>query len=292
MESIIKYSKIQCVLFEKPPYNDFAVQELISLLDHFGLTHPKVFDHESVDYSFESCYTINRNNFQFYPFLYLSIDSKKLHFLQEILSRSVCIARFVEIYAEGKTIEELNKSLMGKDYIFSKENNINDTKCSDFAFNALRREIRSDETFSFVVHAQYKKLKRQEQIKHIELLDLPKISGKCNLSNPDRVFILNELYNYDSKELIRVYFGKDLFAIKRNVPFHSRYNLSKRLMLGPTSTDHNLAFLMANMAQASNEKFMIDPFLGTASILIACTHFNALCFGSEIGKFQFATLPN
>lgn len=104
------------------------------------------------------------------------------------------------------------------------------------------------------------------------------------MKNPDRVFILCELYDYVSKNLIKSFFGKDLFAIQKKKQFHSKYALPDRIMLGPTSTDHNLAFLMANMGQVDSNMFVIDPFLGTASILVACSHFGASCFGSEIGN--------
>ena len=153
-------------------------------------------------------------------------------------------------------------------------------------YEDINKEVMSNETFAFVVHSQYKKLKREEQTLKINTLELPKIRGKCNLKKPDRVFILAELYDYNSKELIKVFFGKDLFAIQRKIPFHTKYGLPDRLMLGPTSTDHNLAFLMANMGHVDSSKTVIDPFLGTASILIACSHFGSMCFGSEIGSLN------
>lgn len=47
----------------------------------------------------------------------------------------------------------------------------------------------------------------------------------------------------------QLYFGNCVAASRlyeKNDTFHTRYNLSKRPYLGPTSTDHELAFLMAN----------------------------------------------
>ena len=61
-----------------------------------------------------------------------------------------------------------------------------------------------------------------------------------------------------------------------------KYDLKKRLYLGPTSLDHALALIMANLAGAKPGCMALDPFVGTASILIALSHFGAQCFGTDI----------
>lgn len=47
-----------------------------------------------------------------------------------------------------------------------------------------------------------------------------------------------------------IYFGKKVASILHNPKveelFYSKYNLKIRPYLGPTSTDHELAFMMAN----------------------------------------------
>ena len=284
MEKTLHFKKIQCVLIEKPPFNDFAVQELISLLDLFDLLHQDCFIHENLKITEATLHLISRANFKFYPFIYLSVEESRLPRLKDLLDRAVCVGRFVEVFLEGASIDEINQKLPGSDYEFTLEKKINDTHCSDFIYETVKRELLSPESFSFTVFGQYKKLARKTKIEHIEQLALPQIQGKCDLASPDRVFILGELYEYPSQKLLRVFWGKDLFKIQKRTPFNSRYALTNRLMLGPTSTEHNLAFLMANMGQAHKDQILIDPFLGTGSILIACSHFEALCFGSEIGR--------
>lgn len=54
------------------------------------------------------------------------------------------------------------------------------------------------------------------------------------------------------------------------------------MYLGPTSTDHELAFLMANQARLQSSDIVLDPFVGTGSILIAAAHFKSVCIGTEI----------
>ena len=48
--------------------------------------------------------------------------------------------------------------------------------------------------------------------------------------------------------------------------------------------DHELAFLLTNMAQVSEGSFVYDPFVGSASTSIACAYFGAVTFGSDIDK--------
>lgn len=61
-----------------------------------------------------------------------------------------------------------------------------------------------------------------------------------------------------------------------------KYDLKKRLYLGPTTLDHGLAFLMANMAGVKPGHVCMDPFVGTASLLIALAHHGAFCMGTDI----------
>lgn len=60
------------------------------------------------------------------------------------------------------------------------------------------------------------------------------------------------------------------------------YSLKKRPFLGPTSMDAHLAFLMANQALVRPGAAVLDPFVGTGSVLVAAAHFGALCFGADI----------
>jgi len=42
--------------------------------------------------------------------------------------------------------------------------------------------------------------------------------------------------------------------------------------------------MMSNQALVKEGDCVLDPFAGTGSILVAASHFGALCFGSEIDK--------
>ena len=64
--------------------------------------------------------------------------------------------------------------------------------------------------------------------------------------------------------------------------FFAKFDLDKRPYLGPTSTDHELAFLMANQALVTAGDLVYDPFVGSGSIALACSHFGAHVLGSDL----------
>jgi tRNA (guanine10-N2)-methyltransferase len=63
-----------------------------------------------------------------------------------------------------------------------------------------------------------------------------------------------------------------------------KYKLNNRLYLGHATTPEVLAFIMNNFALVNKDKIVLDPFVGSAGILIAASHMKAVCFGCEIDK--------
>jgi tRNA (guanine10-N2)-methyltransferase len=47
-----------------------------------------------------------------------------------------------------------------------------------------------------------------------------------------------------------------------------KYDLKKRHYIGPTSLDHTLAIIMANVSHVKKGSVVLDPFVGTASLLV------------------------
>ncbi|DAZ93518.1 TPA: hypothetical protein N0F65_002444 [Lagenidium giganteum] len=58
--------------------------------------------------------------------------------------------------------------------------------------------------------------------------------------------------------------------------------LKKRAYIGPTSMESEMALLMANMALVQRNDLVIDPFVGTGSVLVPCATHGAICFGTDI----------
>jgi tRNA G10 N-methylase Trm11 len=116
---------------------------------------------------------------------------------------------------------------------------------------------------------------------------------------------------YTEEELAvprRVLFGRRLCGSGRGAV--SLLNLSKRKYLGKdylcganaldnccmteyrhvvgfchtatTSMDHELSLIMANMACVRRGSMVLDPFVGSGSILVACAHYGGFCVGTDI----------
>lgn len=90
----------------------------------------------------------------------------------------------------------------------------------------------------------------------------------------------------DNEDDEMIYFGNVVASCRvddfREDTFHAKYSLKLRPYLGPTSTDHELALLMANQGQVREGDFVYDPFVGTGSIAAALQHFKAFVFGSDL----------
>ncbi|KAF3675005.1 hypothetical protein FXO37_06107 [Capsicum annuum] len=110
--------------------------------------------------------------------------------------------------------------------------------------------------------------------------------GRVSLKNPHHTFWLIETGDYDSNNGLppiagrRIFFGREIGAADRKLM--PTYQLKSRNFLGPTAMDAEMAFLMANQAQAKAGRLVYDPFVGTGSILVAATHYGAITMGVDI----------
>lgn len=88
----------------------------------------------------------------------------------------------------------------------------------------------------------------------------------------------------DARPPLAVYFGRILGqgrATKGRGDVE-RYSLKKRTYLGPTSMDAELSFIMSNLGHVEKGKYVMDPFVGTGSILLSCAIRGAFCIGTDI----------
>jgi tRNA (guanine10-N2)-methyltransferase len=119
-----------------------------------------------------------------------------------------------------------------------------------------------------------------------------RVLGKVHANAPERIFDLIEDHRWfeghhrDPSEstLRRVYFGVELsnFRDLKNRKFNLKFELPQRIYLGPTSTDNDLAFLMIHQCQIEAGDFVLDPFVGTGSLLIPAAYYGAHTFGSDL----------
>jgi len=256
--------------FRQPPeYINFCIAELKSLFALHNIPACDVFDFptpEIAEMVKQKPYMLNKDLFPSFPFVYLKNQDDEL--LEKIISRSILIKSFVRVLSEGKSIEELIA-------------NVDKEKSKDI--------IESEDSFCFFVDAHNKYYNREEQLKMIDKFGALPFKGKINLNNPKRIFLLLEDWenNHVTTNLVHklktAYFGVQVCKIGRGKDaVNSGYELAKRPYLGPTSTDNDLSFLMANQALIKENDFVLDPFLGTGSLLIPASHFKAACFGTDI----------
>lgn len=58
--------------------------------------------------------------------------------------------------------------------------------------------------------------------------------------------------------------------------------MKSRKFIGNTSMDAQLSLLMANQAQVKDGDLVLDPFVGSGSLLVAAAQFGGYVFGTDI----------
>jgi len=106
-----------------------------------------------------------------------------------------------------------------------------------------------------------------------------------SLSDPQRIFSIMEDVGrerpFDAKPK-RIYLGVKL--CDGNAELIEQYNVKKRMYIGTTTMDAELSLLVANQALARPGSLIYDPFAGTGSLMISCSHFGAVTVGADIDK--------
>lgn len=105
------------------------------------------------------------------------------------------------------------------------------------------------------------------------------------MSNPVNSFTIFEMWPFNSIPLgipdpDTIYLTR--FVSNSSREMVSRFDLKKRGYISTTSMDSELALVTANLALAAPGKLFYDPFAGTGSFPIACSHFGAISWGSDI----------
>lgn len=252
--------ELLCCLLSKPKYLSFSFPELASLALLEGITQAQLLgryteeltgkSHEEVSVHFaEKC----RTN----PALYVHLPSSEA--AMRLLSRSVCMDKFIQVFSSGPSIDSLISQLQS-------------TPNPDLVSAISNPE----NSFAFYLDYFKDSVVFEDQIRIFEKFEILQFAGNVNLNNPKlRFWVIRDLNG-------TFYFGKEAAKAKERTRFYSKYNLNQREYLGPTSTDNELAFLMVNEGLVQAGSLVLDPFVGTGSILVAASHFGALCYGSDI----------
>ena len=244
-------------IFNNNFYN-FCLPELISIAELYNL---KNFTYNKDTFSY---------NIQKEPYITISFDGvENPDLCKKLIERCTLLKNIIKVYGEGSSMDEVIDDI--------EKNNIKEFK----------DEVESLKSFRFDIDFRGKCETRQIELEMINKFDKFGFKAKVDIKNAERIFVIfrNSVENQKTKEIIstKYYFGIEMAGKdEKKLHFYTKYVLTKRKYIGPTATDHLLSFLMANFAQIKEGQMVIDPFVGTGSLLIPPSHYKALCFGCDL----------
>jgi tRNA G10 N-methylase Trm11 len=240
---------------------EFRVPELIAVAEMHGLTAESL--------RMEWCTPFREKG----TFMWIELPSVEV--AVSVANRAVLLRGIYQVFASGKSYEELHQSLAAT------------------ADAETEAHFSAEDPFKFEVHAIGRRFHGSEKLELMDKFvhDAParfRPKGKVNLKAPSRTFAIIEEHDFQDREDNStistvpdlIYFGLQLS--EGNHSIMDRYDLKKRKYIGTTSMSAELSFLVANMAKAQRSKLIVDPFVGTGSLLVACSHFGASLIGADI----------
>lgn len=227
---------------------DFRISELLSISSLFSFkVHFQLQDHRKEN-----------------PHLLIGLPNEDC--ARKLLSRAVSIKSLYEVWGHGQNLTDVKQSVL------------------HYPVHKMKPFSSRDSTFKIIIESFNKKLTVCQQRELIDQFEFLPFQGCVKLSDPDHVFSLLVDYGDDSNTAPplpdRMFFGRLIGQGQRHLLQH--YSLKTRHFIGNTSMDPQLSFLMANQGQACQGSFVFDPFVGTGSILVSCSHFGSHVIGSDI----------
>ncbi|CAL8108445.1 unnamed protein product [Orchesella dallaii] len=182
---------------------------------------------------------------------------------RKLMSKTVLAHSCYELWASGVALEDLHENMK-----------LNLHLVAPFV----------DDSFQFRVDTYGKTLTHKEKLPLIDTFEYMPLDGKVDLKTPELSLHLIQFFGMDPNRVpeypYQQYFGRWLFDGQRRLV--SKINLKDRKFIGNTSMDPLLSLLMANLALVKPNDIVLDPFVGTGSLLVASALMNAYVVGSDI----------
>ncbi|WIA11111.1 hypothetical protein OEZ85_011255 [Tetradesmus obliquus] len=199
------------------------------------------------------------------PFWYVHLPNEQV--AAAIVARAVLIRGIFELWGEGSSFEEMGAAVA--------------------ALPAATKApyCGPDTSFKVVLDAWGHSWSEEQQQQMIDRCPefLPS-QGRVELRAPQQTFWLACARLGGANGLPasepRWYFGRQVALADRS--WVKGYALPRRAYIGPTSMDPEVAFLMTNLAQVRRSSLVLDPYVGTGSILIAAAARGAHTMGCDI----------
>jgi len=185
----------------------------------------------------------------------------------KINSRSISVKFCVELWAEGSNFKEFHEALQ----------TCNEARAGNKCFA-------EDQSFKVHIESFNKKVSGKERHDKIESLSYLPLRGPVNLTNPDVIFSYLEFHGFDQNNLPeepeKIMFGRLVGEGQRDKI--RKLDIKKRKFIGNTTMDPQLALLMSNICKVREGSTVLDPFVGTGSLLVAAAEFGGFVLGSDI----------
>ena len=218
-----------------------------------------------------------------------NVKTKKMG-VAEMLSRCSLIKSVVELWGYAVEMDDCASKTM-------------DWVKSNIGRQVFGRVSDLSQSWKITIHTLGTKFTREEQDEMRKKFSYIGFNGQVKMNDPDHEYILIREVEMDGKGSpvyprhhngrtiipqnalrppLSCYFGRLLCGSRKCVESMERFNLKHRKFLGPTSMDAELSFVMTNFGQVQNGSVVLDPFVGTGSILLSCALRGAYCIGTDI----------
>ncbi|XP_014214410.1 tRNA (guanine(10)-N2)-methyltransferase homolog [Copidosoma floridanum] len=223
---------------------NFRMAEMDSIISMFSITYKSI--HKPADQ----------------PFWIIELPSESAARL--IADRSVLLKHCIELWSHSNTIHGLHSTLQA----------IPHNETAPFLTT----------TYKIFVETFCKHFTQTEKVEKVEAFSYLPWTGKVNLKNPDTTLFYIEYYglqpNAIPEEPLDLFFGRLIADGQRDKI--KKLSLKSRKFIGNTSMDPQLSIIMANQAQVKSGDIVLDPFVGSGSLLIPASMFGGYTLGTDI----------
>jgi tRNA G10 N-methylase Trm11 len=186
-----------------------------------------------------------------------------------IAARSILVQRVLELWCVGDTIQTVSKEVL---LLAAGE-------------RAAELAALAGTTFKIDVQAAMHTMERDRLAQTLGMFrGFPLFTtSKVSLKEPKTTFTV--IYDHTVRQLSeskRVFFGREIGVCCRGLV--DVFRLNQRPYIGTTSMDAELSFIVANQARARPGALVLDPFVGTGSLLLACAQMGACTIGGDIDR--------